>query len=174
MLDESVAWYDPHQVVVTFAIGLLRLQGEGEPLPHSMSLDLPFDGRQHLGAALDEGEGFSMVTAVFSMLAFGSANTRQPVALLLRSPLREEIMQIVIVAAFGIPGILEVFDHVAHLSLDPMLFVVIADETDYIPMLLGERQPLLCGQGLDSVSVNPSFAARASTKPTDHSSISWI
>ena len=57
-------------------------------------------------------------------------------------PPREQVVQVVVVAALRPPDLREVADHHAHLGLHAVLVEVVAQEADQLPVLVGELQPL--------------------------------
>ena len=77
------------------------------------------------------------------MFAFGLADTGDTVPLFLRAAHGEQVVQVMVVAAFRFPNFPEVADHVAHLGLHAALSVIVADEMNDLPMLIGQRETFL-------------------------------
>jgi hypothetical protein len=72
------------------------------------------------------------------MLALGPQQSRQPVALLLWSAARKNLVEIPVAAALGPPDLTEVNDHVAYRGLDAIAGEARAQEADYLPVLPGQ------------------------------------
>jgi len=52
-----------------------------------------------------------------------------------------------VVAVFGAPDFGEVPDHGTHLGLNAVFGVIVAQETDQLPVFLGQLQPLVLALG---------------------------
>src|ERR1019366_2871965 len=77
-----------------------------------------------------------------SMFALGPQQAGHAVALFLWSAAGKEVVQVVVAAALRPPDLREVADHHAHLRLYAMLGVVLAQEADQLPVLVGQHQSL--------------------------------
>jgi hypothetical protein len=54
------------------------------------------------------------------VLALGPQQAGEAVALLLRAAAREDLVELVVATAFGVPDTPEVLDHVSHRGLEPL------------------------------------------------------
>src|SRR3990172_1407122 len=80
------------------------------------------------------------------MLPLRTQQAREPVALLLRPAAWENFVEIMIAALLRAPLLAEMLNHHAHLRLHAVLVVKIAQKTNDLPVLVGERQLLLLGE----------------------------
>ena len=89
------------------------------------------------------------------MFALGAQQPGQAVALLLRPAAREDLMQVVVVAAFRPPHLRKVPDHRAHLRLHAVFGIVPAQEADQLPVLVAQFQALGLRLGLLAATLFP-------------------